>query len=68
MSNMSYCKFRNTLNDLRDCARDWDCDSLEEKEARLKMLLLCIKIVNENGECRADYEEEIAELRASETA
>ena len=29
MSNMSYCRFQNTLNDLRDCAYEidaWDSD------------------------------------------
>lgn len=28
--NMSYCRFQNTLNDLRDCYRNWDADEAAE--------------------------------------
>ena len=48
MSNMGYCKFRNTLNDLRDCNEDFDNHDLSdsEKKARLELYDLCKDIVN----------------------
>lgn len=30
MSNMSYCRFRNTLNDLRDCYEALDVEDITE--------------------------------------
>ena len=43
MSNMSYCRFRNTLADLRDCYDNWDeaDDNEEEVKARTRLLKLC---------------------------
>lgn len=32
MSNMSYCRFRNTLNDLSDCANNFHEDDLSSDE------------------------------------
>ena len=52
MSNMSYCRFENTLSDLRDCydnMRDPDDLSKEEKRARKDMIDLCKDIVAEYG-------------------
>lgn len=45
---MSYCMFRNTLGDLKDC-RDYMDDDLseEEEEARNRMIEICIKIAND---------------------
>lgn len=46
MSNMSYCRFRNTLKDLQDCEEhlgDLDLDE-EEEEAAEKLVMLCRKI------------------------
>lgn len=45
--NMSYCRFQNTLGDLRDCAEHFDDDGLSDEEhtARLRMLRLCKKLV-----------------------
>lgn len=48
MSNMSYCRFENTLNDLRDCAyeiEEWDSEengemSSSEKQALENMVLV----------------------------
>lgn len=47
MSNMSYCRFRNTLGDLRDC-RDWLSEheptknlSSEELAAFERLIKLC---------------------------
>lgn len=51
MSNMSYCRFENTLRDLRDCDEtleeiDGDFSQLSETEARAakQMIALCKKI------------------------
>ena len=48
MANMSYCRFKNTLEDLQDCHRaldgmsDYKAElSKEELEAALKLLRLC---------------------------
>ena len=40
MSNMSYCRFRNTLHDLRDCILNIEDTELsdEEAEARYRMI------------------------------
>lgn len=52
MSNMSYCRFQNTLNDLRDCHMNMDDpDSLspDEKKAREQLLQTCAEIINDFG-------------------
>jgi len=49
MANMSYCRFQNTLEDLRDC-RDYldDTDlSEEEEKARTKLVKVCKSIVDD---------------------
>jgi adenylosuccinate lyase len=56
MGNMSYCRFENTLKDLRDCYKDMsetDFNELSETEqqARNKLIALC-KDISEQ------YEEE----------
>ena len=57
MSNMSYCRFENTLADLRDCYEYWeDAESPTEKRAREQMVKLC-KDILEN--C-SDYVVEVA--------
>lgn len=50
MSNMGYCRFRNTLSDLRDCADHFDDDDLleEERSARAKLVALCSRIAEEH--------------------
>lgn len=52
MSNMSYCRFENTLYDLLDCYRSLDDDtkdmSRSEFMARKKLLELCETIAEEN--------------------
>ena len=51
MANMSYCRFRNTLEDLRDCERNMDLDEEradpEEVRARQKLIELCRKIARD---------------------
>lgn len=47
MPNMSYCRFRNTLNDLRDCENNFfNISSTEELVAAKQMLKLCQSIVD----------------------
>ncbi len=46
--NMSYCRFRNTLEDLKDCYNALDEElSPEEHKARKKLLMLCQTLVQE---------------------
>jgi len=53
MSNMSYCRFENTYNDLRDCydALDDGIDDLSgtERDCALKLIELCNDIISEHG-------------------
>ena len=56
MGNMSYCRFRNTLEDLDDCYDNWghpseqEVPNEEEIKARTRLLKLCQKIVLDYGE------------------
>lgn len=57
MSNMSYCRFHNTLADLRDCANaleeiDGDLSELSKEEARAAKVLiaLCLRIGEDYSE------------------
>lgn len=50
MSNMSYCRFRNTYEDLRECWANMDddlSDNREEFDARIVLVELCKKIAEE---------------------
>lgn len=47
---MSYCKFQNTLEALRQCESDMKAESREEKIARKKLLELCAELTEEYGE------------------
>lgn len=53
MSNMSYCRFYNTLGDLRDCQDHLDDDegemNLEERLARLRLIKRCVEIARDHG-------------------
>lgn len=48
MPNMAYCRFENTLADLRDCQEALDRDpnelSGDEREARAELLAVCREI------------------------
>ena len=47
MPNMSYCRFRNTLTDLRDCYQNFDeYVSKEESVARTRLYEVCKAIVD----------------------
>jgi len=47
--NMSYCRFENTLRDLRDCYYNMDNNDLSQSEfyARRHMIELCMSIASE---------------------
>jgi hypothetical protein len=49
MGNMGYCRFHNTLSDLRDCYDHIDDDDLSEEEerARKRLIELCKEIASE---------------------
>lgn len=49
MSNMSYCRFQNTANDLSDCYDSLFDEDLsdDEKRARRRLIQTCREIVNE---------------------
>jgi hypothetical protein len=57
VANMSYCRFQNTLNDLRDCAEALDYGdaedenlSTEEKRAKEALIKVCSRIAADYGE------------------
>ena len=49
MGNMSYCRFENTLKDLRDCYENMEDTGMSstEKSARQKLIELCDDIATE---------------------
>lgn len=51
MTNMSYCRFRNTYNDLRDCHEHLGntLRDQEEREARTGILKLCATMLSDFG-------------------
>lgn len=60
MSNMSYCRFRNTLTDLRDCEEHLD-DSTEEmsddeRKARQRLIKVCERIADQYGQDEQEYQ------------
>ena len=61
MANMSYCRFRNTLSDLRDCIdalNDEGIDGIEDDEERHAAIWL----VKKCGEVHEDFIEEVNDL------
>jgi hypothetical protein len=52
MSNMSYCRFSNTVGDLRDCYENMDVGDLSEEEtrARKRLIKLCGQIFDDYGD------------------
>lgn len=64
MANMSYCRFSNTLGDLRDCYDNWDdAESLAELRAQKKLYALAKEIVED---CSPPSDARIAEMKAEE--
>lgn len=63
MSNMSYCRFQNTLQDLRDCQQALQMDGMgdlskEELSAAKSLIGICSGIAEEFGE-ELDMDEEV---------
>jgi len=59
MSNMSYCRFRNTLQDLRDCQEnfsDLDSHSKDEISARKSLYKVCCQIAQDYEDYDLDTE------------
>ena len=51
MANMSYCRFQNTLPDLRACYDSMDEKMSEEEEkAKAKLIKLCVEIAKDYGQ------------------
>jgi hypothetical protein len=57
MSNMSYCRFQNTLGDLFDCQEALDNGELEdgqlsdeEERAAKRLIDVCREIAHDHGE------------------
>ena len=53
MSNMSYCRFENTLADLSDCYENMDNSkelSVSEQRCRAKLIKMCEDIAGDYGE------------------
>ena len=57
MPNMSYCRFSNTLSDLRDCEKHMEDQGLSdaEQQARDKLIALCQRIANDWAEDDEEY-------------
>ena len=58
---MSYCRFENTLRDLRDCSENMQGGELSESEtkARVALIALCVDIALDfGGEIGRDLVEE----------
>ena len=66
MMNMSYCRYRNTLNDLNDCFEQMDIESCggkddlsrDESRAKENLIELCAQITDQFND---EYEVEDAE-------
>ena len=53
MSNMSYCRFSNTVGDLQDCYDAMDETeklSPAESKARQRLIRLCVSIAEDYGD------------------
>ena len=57
--NMSYCRFRNTLPDLRDCLEHIEDTDLSpaESRARQRLIKLCVEIAQDYGQDEDDDED-----------
>ncbi len=64
MANMSYCRFENTLRDLRDCYNNMDSNDLNKSEfyERRHLIKLCMSIACEYVDLLGEnFEEEFDE-------
>ena len=64
MANMSYCRFQNTVIDLKDCYENMDDDELsdDEKKAKERLIDLCVDIALDFG---AGINREVEEIEDS---
>jgi len=46
---MSYCRFENTYDDLRDCFDNWEVNSESEERYQTLMVKLCEQIARYYG-------------------
>lgn len=61
MANMSYCRFQNTVSDLRDCYDHWDdAESFAELKAQRRLYALAKEIVED---CSPPSESRIAKAK-----
>lgn len=59
MANMSYCRFENTLADLRDCQEAMDEDlSNSEERCRRNLIKICCQIAADYGDEFGSFETE----------
>ena len=49
MANMSYCRFENTIRDLRDCFDNMDDNDLSKSEFKYRnmMIAMCMEIADQ---------------------
>jgi len=54
MGNMSYCRFENTVEDLKDCINHLEDKNIssDEKRSREKLFELCAEVVSMDPEDR----------------
>jgi len=59
MSNMGYCRFQNTINDLEDCYDHFGDEDISKEEFRAKqrMFRICKDIVEEYSEDEEEAKE-----------
>lgn len=53
MSNMAYCRFENTVNDLANCEDNMGETldmSVSERHARAELIVICKRIAEEYGD------------------
>ena len=68
MSNMSYCRFQNTLGDLEDCEETLyeteNSDDLSKDElcAAIKLIEMCQRIAEETEDLLETLETELGEM------
>jgi hypothetical protein len=59
MANMNYCRFQNTLKDLKECATAVFEDeelSIAEQEAKQKLITVCWEIISNQSDEVAEAE------------
>lgn len=62
---MSYCRFENTFNDLRDCSDNMEKEGLSQVETvkRQQLIELCIEIAENYGDEHDEDDEDDGQPR-----